>query len=215
MTADSVLTVFAFAFAVSFGAVVSPGPVSAAIVTESPRRGWLVGPLVATAHISLEAIVVVLIGLGLSRGMASPAAQRVIALGGGAMLLFLGGGYLLGVWRGNVRLPTASADAIPRSSAGLLALGALTTLSNPFWYAWWVTVAAGFLAQTQGLGVVGPIAFYLGHISADYAWDTALAVATSVGGRWLTDERYRLLILLTGGFMVYLGILFLRTGFGL
>lgn len=215
MPTNSVLSVFVFAFAVSFGAVVSPGPVSAAIVTESPRQGWQVGPLVATAHIALEAIVVVLLGLGLSRGMASPAMQRAIALGGGALLIFLGASYLWGVWRGGIQLPQAQAGAAPRSTASLLGLGALTTLSNPFWYAWWVTVAAGFLAQARGLGVVGPVAFYLGHISADYAWDTVLAVATSAGGRWLTDGRYRLLILLTGGFMVYLGVVFVQTGLGL
>ncbi len=212
MPTQSAFSVFLFAFAVSFGAVVSPGPVSAAIITESPRQGWLVGPLVATAHTLLEAIMVVLIGIGLTAGMAEPAIERAIALGGGALLIFIGGRYLVGVWRGTLRLPQANLADPPRSTGNLLALGALTTLSNPFWYAWWVTVAAGFLAQTRSLGLLGPLAFYLGHISADYAWDTFLSSATSLGGRWLTDGRYRALIIVTGGFMIYLGVLFLRTG---
>lgn len=214
MPTQSPFAVFLFSFGVSFGAVISPGPVSAAIVTESPRQGWLVGPLVATAHILLEAVIVILINFGLTAGMTDPAVENALALAGGLLLLFIGGRYLLGVWRGNLHLPEPDWTTPPRSVGGLLALGALTTISNPFWYAWWMTFAAGFLAQTRVMGALGPAVFYLGHISADYAWDTFLSVATSVGGRWLTDRRYRLLIAATGGFMIYLGVAFLRTGLG-
>ncbi|HEX9796172.1 MAG TPA: LysE family transporter [Anaerolineales bacterium] len=215
MPTDSPLAVFLFAFGVSIGAVISPGPVSAAIISESPRQGWRVGPLVAAAHVGLEAVVVLLISLGLASGMATPAIQRSVALGGGLLLLFIGGSYLVGVWRGRLRLPKPDAGA-PRLTTGrMLALGVGTTLSNPFWYAWWVTVAAGFLSQARPLGWAGPLAFYLGHLTADMAWDTLLSTATSLGGRWLTDRSYRWLLVLTGGFMLYLGAAFLRTGLGL
>jgi threonine/homoserine/homoserine lactone efflux protein len=90
-------------------------------------------------------------------------------------------------------------------------LGIGTTVSNPFWYTWWVTVAAGYLAQARELSLLAVGVFYLGHISADFAWDTALSVTTSAGSRFLTDQRYQTLIILTGLFMVYLGIVFLRS----
>jgi len=212
MPTDSLLAVFLFAFGVSIGAVVSPGPVSAAIISESPRQGWRVGPLVAAAHVGLEAVVVILISLGLASGLATPAIQRSVALGGGLLLLFIGGSYLIGVWRGSLRLPTPDAGTPSLTVSRMLALGVATTLSNPFWYAWWVTVAAGYLAQASPLGWTGALAFYLGHLSADMAWDTFLSTATSLGGRWLTDQRYRWLLVLTGGFMLYLGFIFLRTG---
>ncbi|MGA9533176.1 MAG: LysE family transporter [Anaerolineales bacterium] len=212
MPTHSLAAVYFFAFIVSFGAVVSPGPVSAAIISESPRQGWRVGPLVATAHVALEALIVILIGFGLAAGMASGWVRDAIAIGGGLMLLYIGGSYLHAVWRGTMHLPKASDDAPARSTSSLLSLGVVTTLSNPFWYAWWVTVAAGFLAQARPLGPAGPAAFYMGHISADYAWDSLLSAATSFGGRWLTDRRYQWMILVTGGFMVYLGFVFLRSG---
>jgi threonine/homoserine/homoserine lactone efflux protein len=41
---------FAFSFVVGFGAVITPGPISTAIVSESTRRGFVVGPLVAAGH---------------------------------------------------------------------------------------------------------------------------------------------------------------------
>jgi len=96
----------------------------------------------------------------------------------------------------------------------LIGLGILTTASNPFWYAWWVTVAAGYLAQAQALGQAAVGAFYIGHISADFAWNTTVAAATSAGRRWLTGGRYRILIAVMGTFMGYLGIRFLLTAFG-
>lgn len=212
MPVDSLVSVFGFAFLVSIGAVVSPGPVSAAIISESPRQGWRVGPLVASAHIALEAVIVLLIGLGLSSGMASASIERIIALAGGLLLLYMGASYLHGSATGRLSLPQGQDELPPRSPFSLLSLGLITTLSNPFWYAWWVTVAAGFLTQAGALGTAGVIAFYLGHISADLSWDSLLALAGSMGGRWLTPGAYRALLLLTGAFMAYLGVVFLRTG---
>jgi threonine/homoserine/homoserine lactone efflux protein len=211
MPSDSLVAVFIFSFLISFGAVVSPGPVSAAIVSESPRQGWKVGPLVAAGHTGLELIMVILISLGLAAGMDRAPIQRVISSAGGALLLFIGASYILQALRGRIRLPRPEEQAPLQTAATLLGLGAITTISNPFWYAWWVTVAAGYLAQASELGLASVGAFYLGHISADFGWDTTLSLATSVGSRWLTDKRYQGLILLTGAFLVYLGLVFLRN----
>jgi threonine/homoserine/homoserine lactone efflux protein len=215
MPTQNVAAVFIFSFLVSFGAVVSPGPVSAAIVSEGPRYGWKVGPLMALGHSALEAIITVLIAIGLSAGLATPGVQRLIAILGGFVLLWIGANYLLDTWRGSIHLPQAEAAGQGRKPFGLIGLGLATTLSNPFWYAWWVTVAAGYLAQAQSLGIWGPMIFYLGHISADFFWDSFLASAVSWGGRWLTDRRYQALIVVTGCFMLYLGVRFLWVGFTL
>lgn len=212
MPTESLLAVFGFAVAVSVGAVVSPGPVTAAILSESPRQGWLVGPLVACSHTLLELALVILIGLGLGAGLASPGISRIIALGGGVVLMIIGGSYIVGAARGSMRLPEADFSRPPRSTASLLGLGLVTTLSNPFWYAWWVTVAAGYLAQAQTLGFSGPAVFYLGHASTDYAWDTLLSSAAGAGRKWLTDRVYRWVILVTGAAMVFFGAWFLQTG---
>lgn len=211
MPTESLAAVFAFAFLFSFGAVVSPGPVSAAILSESPRHGWRVGPLVAGGHSTLELIVVILISLGLSAGMASPQIRTVIGLVGGAVLIAIGVSYLLGSLRGKIQLPDPTESTRPTSNLSLFGIGLVTTLSNPFWYAWWVTVAAGYLAQARALGVATVAVFYFGHISADFSWDTLLSTMASAGRRWLTPKRYQALILITGGFMVYLGLLFIRS----
>jgi threonine/homoserine/homoserine lactone efflux protein len=215
VSAQSLSEVLIFAFVVSFGAVVSPGPVTAAILSEAPRGGWRVGPLVASGHTFLELLMVILISVGLTSGMATPVVRNVIAVGGGLVLLWIGTSYIFSTWKGKIYLPEAESRQSKRSPRALVTLGIITTISNPFWYTWWVTVAAGYLTQALALGNAALGAFYLGHILADFAWDTTLAAASSASRRWLTDTRYRLLILLTGGFMVYLGVLFLRSAFAL
>ncbi len=212
MPTDSLAAVFAFSFVVGIGAVISPGPVTAAIVSESPRQGWLVGPLVATGHSVLEFVIVILIGIGLSAGMARPEIGTLISLGGGLLLLWMGGSYLWGVAKGRFRLPKPGQASQRRSLWGLMGLGMVTTISNPFWYAWWMTIAAGYLLQAQALGIAAVAMFYLGHISADFTWDTMLSGAVGTGRRWLTDRVYQALILVCGGFMTYLGALFVVAG---
>jgi len=56
------------------------------------------------------------------------------------------------------------------------------------------------------------IAFYLGHIAADYAWDTILSTVVGSGRRWMTDAVYRTLLLACGIFFIYLGGTFLVHG---
>jgi threonine/homoserine/homoserine lactone efflux protein len=94
---------FAFSFVVGFGAVVTPGPISTAIVTESARRGFITGPLVATGHVVLEFGMVVLVALGLSAGLRTPLVITVISVLGGAPLIWMGPAWSLA--RGRLRLP--------------------------------------------------------------------------------------------------------------
>ena len=213
MPTDSLIAVFIFSFLASFGAVVSPGPVTAAILSESPRAGWRVGPLIASGHSFLELIIVILISIGLTAGMTERTPRLVIAILGGLVLLYLGGSYIVRSIRGQIHLPEAQLALKDQSNLSFALLGIITTISNPFWYTWWVTVAAGYLAQAWELGGVVVMIFYLGHISADFAWDTLLSSTISAGRRWLTPKRYTGLIIATGIFMLYLGFLFLRSAF--
>jgi threonine/homoserine/homoserine lactone efflux protein len=208
----SLFAIFVFSFLVGAGAVVTPGPVSTAIVSQSPRQGWKAGPLVAAGHAMMEFVIVILIVLGLGAGLAHPNIQRLIATVGGGLLVWMGVMMLRAVLRGEMHLPGVDDRQNPLSSGQLVGLGMLATASNPFWYAWWVTVAASYLAQAQALNTAGVAAFYLGHVSADIAWDTTLSSVVGGGRRWMNDTIYRAIIVFCGAFFVYLGIVFLKQG---
>ena len=211
---SSVLAIFIFSFVLALGAVISPGPVSAAIVTQASQRGWIVGPLVAMGHSFLELLIVVLITYGLTTTLAIPGIQAVIAVIGGILLLWMGGAMILDVGRKRIQL-THPAEIKPAlNNQQLIRLGMVATASNPFWYAWWVTVAAGYLLQAQALSYSAVGAFYLGHISADFAWDTLLSTVIGGSRHWITPKIYSGLILVCGGFLIYLGVVFLLEGIG-
>jgi threonine/homoserine/homoserine lactone efflux protein len=199
---------YGFSFVVGLGAVVSPGPVSMAIVSESARRGFVVGPLVATGHSILELIMVTLLALGLSAGLNTPAITTTIALLGGVLLVWMGASMSWGALKGKIALPRPGADAKTLSNRQLIGLGMGATLVNPFWYAWWVTVAATYILAAQALGWAGVLAFYFGHISADYLWDSVLSGVVGSGRRWITDSIYKWLIAGCGMYLVYLGVVF-------
>jgi threonine/homoserine/homoserine lactone efflux protein len=215
MPTSSLLAVFVFSFAVGLGAVVSPGPVTTAIVSQAPGRGWLVGPLITAGHALLELAAALLIVVGLSGALANPVLQSAVALLGGLLLLWMGGGMLLNALRGRARLPGKDQDSRSLSRWQIVGLGAFTTIANPFWYAWWMTVAAGYLSEARAVGAATVAAFYLGHISADLGWNTLLSTVMTGGRRWITRRVYSILIGLCGAFLIYLGISFLWKGLGI
>jgi threonine/homoserine/homoserine lactone efflux protein len=80
--------------------------------------------------------------------------------------------------------------------------GIVLTLSNPYWWIWWLTFGAGFLALQPAYA-----AFFFGHLSADLVWFGFLALTASRGAMVL-GERYRWVVKGSGIAMVGFGILF-------
>ncbi len=195
--------------------MVTPGPVSTAIVGESTRRGFIVGPLVATGHCLLEFGMVVLLALGLSAGLNTPPVTTAVAVVGGGLLLWMGGGMVWGALKGGLRLPRPGVEVKLLSNWQLVGLGVGATLVNPFWYAWWVTVGTTYLAfpQVQALGFAGLLTFYFGHITGDYLWDSILSGVVGGGRKWIGDRVYRAIIGACGAYLVYLGVVFISTPF--
>jgi threonine/homoserine/homoserine lactone efflux protein len=205
---------FLFSFAVGFGAVVTPGPVSTAVVVESARRGFVVGPLVATGHVALEFVMVAILALGLSHGLQTPPVIVTISVVGGLLLIWMGGSMVWGAAKGKMALPKPGVEAKLLSNWQLLGLGIGATLVNPFWYAWWIAVGTTYLVLPQ-VRVFGLLVFYLGHIAGDYLWDSTLSGVVGGGRKWLTNRIYQALIVVCGLYLVYLGGQFGLSGWQL
>lgn len=206
------LSFFLFSFALAIGAVISPGPVSATVVSQSPNRGWIVGPLISSGHAALELLIVCLITFGLAQTLQQTLIHTTIAILGGVLLIWMGSHFTLGAVSGRLHLPTKLENELPMQYTKIFSLGILATLSNPFWYAWWATVASTYLAQAKEMSLIYVGAFYLGHISADYTWNTFLSTIVGKGSRWMTQTIYQVLMSLCGLFLIYMGIIFLLKG---
>ena len=229
------LGLFAWSFGVAIGPVVSPGPISTAVVTEGVRRGLRVGPLISTGHALVELLMVGALALGMGQVLKHPALAAGVGILGGLFLLWMGGTMGWSALRGRSRLPRAVDGEYPEPDFGelsrvvegcatlrlaqggfrsLIGLGVATTVGNPFWYVWWIGVGGGYVLASGQQGLIALAAFYLGHISADYAWNTLLATVVASGRPWLNDRVYQALLVVCGAFLVYTGLRFIWAGIG-
>ena len=94
----------------------------------------------------------------------------------------------------------------------MLTLGMAASITNPFWYAWWMTAAAAYLLQAKAVGWLPVAGFYLGHISADFLWNTILSAVVGGGRKFITDRVYSALIGVCSLFLIYLAVRFLMAG---
>ena len=126
MPTHSFIAVFLFSFSMAIGAVLTPGPVTTAIISQAPRLGWKTGLLVSIGHAIIELLMVVLITLGLSTLLAAPIAQVIIAILGGLLLLYMAVSMFTDVFKGKMFLPANTENASAISPVRLIGLGILT-----------------------------------------------------------------------------------------
>lgn len=170
---------------VSFGAGVGlglslagpPGPVNALIARESTRGGMWAGIRAGYPAPLLDSVALVVVLVGLPRVLDVARWSPWLAGIGAVLLLYL------------------SADiAKVRPDPKPLAQGAVwaVTLSNPFFYAWWPSVGASFMAATGSWGVVGFLlaifgwvagfSFLMAHGAARWSWFTPTVALFSADG---------------------------------
>ena len=63
---DSLVGIFLSSFAIAFSGAIVPGPVLTVTVSETAKRGFFAGPLIVCGHGILEALLIVLVVMGLS-----------------------------------------------------------------------------------------------------------------------------------------------------
>jgi len=206
------MAVFAFSFSMAIGAVLTPGPVTTVIISQSPRLGWKTGWLISIGHAIIELIMALFIVFGLSTFLGSQSAQTAIAILGGIFLLWMGGSMLFRVYQGKMTLHMDLKPDETYSNIRLLGLGIITSLSNPFWYVWWMTAAAVYLLEAKTAGWLIVAGFYFGHIGADFTWNIILSGLVGSGKRVINDRVYAGLIGVCALFLIFLAIKFLLTG---
>jgi threonine/homoserine/homoserine lactone efflux protein len=86
----ALLAIFGSSFLISLSGALMPGPLFTLSVRETLRRGFWVGPLLATGHALIELALVVALALGLSEFLAEGKGTAVIAMLGGLFLIWMG-----------------------------------------------------------------------------------------------------------------------------
>jgi threonine/homoserine/homoserine lactone efflux protein len=198
-----VLTILGGSFVIALSGALMPGPLFTMTIAETARRGFWAGPLLMTGHSLLELVLVVAIILGLGPFLKQATVMAVIALLGGATLVWLGADMIYHAGKLSLRTDAVPQNRVPTGHPVIM--GALASLANPYWIIWWATIGLGYLVSSMKFGMLGVTIFFLGHISGDYAWYSLVSYAVSRGKRVLRDQSYRWTIRVCGVLLLGFG----------
>jgi threonine/homoserine/homoserine lactone efflux protein len=193
---------------ISLSGVIMPGPVFAVTVA----RGYVdrgAGALVAVGHGLIEFPLMVLIYFGLAQLFALGIVKSIVGLVGGGMLVFMG-------W-GMIRLKGDFALRIPSTRYGSVAGGVVTTGANPYFFLWWATVGATLIVGSTVFGLVGFLLFTVTHWSCDFFWYLFVSMAVFKSKRLWSQRTYRIVLAVCaliligfGGWFIFSSLQYLK-----
>jgi threonine/homoserine/homoserine lactone efflux protein len=93
-------------------------------------------------------------------------------------------------------------------------MGIIASISNPYWTLWWASIGLGYLVAAMKLGLGGAVIFFLGHITADFAWYSIVSLGVSRGKALIKDKTYQMIIRMCGVFLLGFGVWFLIAAKG-
>ncbi len=202
-------------FILSLTGALAPGPLSAAVVQQTNKRGKLHGILPMVGHAIVEIGIIAVIILSVQMVIEN---QLIIDLikGGGSLVIILFGFMALREYRYNDNLQSKESEAgISAATAAEATIqGALVSILSPYFLLWWI--AAGFTAVSSlmeslevGTVFLAGVLVYLVHISTDLLFGVVLAVGTDKAGKKAKVGGINWISVMVGVFQIVLGMWFL------
>jgi threonine/homoserine/homoserine lactone efflux protein len=194
-------------FTIGLTGALVPGPMLFATIELSLKKGWLTGPEVVFGHILVELVLSILILFGVASFIGSGAISAVSIIGGFSLTVF-------GLLTVKDAKTTASAGLSPETSglkltSNPVALGLITSVSNPYFWIWWLTAGSALVLKAYELGIIISIAYILGHWTADLSWFTAISGSFSRGKTLFSQQTHRYILYACGTFLIFFGLYFM------
>ena len=140
----------------------------------------------------------------------------VIAASGGIVLVIFGIITILGSRTMSLSGTTGSLKEVtpgerPAGGRGIDKIflsGILTSIANPYFWVWWLSIGSAMVVAGLEGGLVLGAAFLVGHWVADISWYTVVSVTIHRGRTVLSDSWYHAIIAVCGAFLVIFGLWF-------
>ncbi|HEX2946275.1 MAG TPA: LysE family transporter [Clostridia bacterium] len=202
------IEVFLKSLLIGYSGAVMPGSLLTYTLDKSMKAGAKAGFLISVGHALLELVLVILIFLGAGKYLGTTAAQTVIGILGGLVLIFFGVGMVTDIVKGRISIDfNKPADG---KYGNIIVGGALISASNPYFIIWWAAVGLGLIMNAyNSLGIPGIVLFYFGHILADFTWYCFISALISKARTFINLKVYRAVIILLGICLVGFGLSFL------
>lgn len=208
------LVLFSTSFLVGFSGASAPGPLMTLVLAQSSIGGWRKSLEIVSGHAILEAVLITLLLLGFQTFLETPIFLRSFSLIGSLFLIYSGITLFLDIIKDRA-FPSQGSEDPPRSKVytfnpSLILAGGLTSLANPYWLLWWLTVGVSFIAQAKNYLITGILAFYIGHILSDYIWYLFIGFLGEGLSLPFWRKVYRYILIIASFFLTGFGIYFLR-----
>ena len=202
--------IFLTSFTITFSGAMMPGPVLSATIHQTAKHGAWAGVLITVGHAILELVLMAGLFFGLEKVLKDQkAALAIVGIVGGLMLLYMAYGM--------ARYKPGAIEAEAGGARGgswlePVAAGIVTSVSNPFWIGWWLTIGLSYITISYSQGLLGLAVFYVAHELADFAWYGTLGFALAKGRKFAGGTAMKALVLACAVFMAAMGVWFLVTG---
>jgi len=163
-------------------------------------------------HAILEISLIMALVAGLAAYLVRSEFTMVIALLGGAFLIYLGVSMVRDAWKNSISLAELQASSTGTKSMNPVLAGLTVSFANPLWHLWWATIGLSYISLAMQNGTVGLLAFLGGHFSSDLAWYSLVSLAVSGGRRFMSQNVYNIILLCCGVFMLGIGGYFVLWG---
>lgn len=199
---------FATSFIVALSGAMMPGPLLTVTIANSAKKGFWEGPLLVLGHGILELLLVIAIVLGMSQLFKSNLFLITVSVLGGGMLMYMGYDMI----KSAKSLTLTPQKTHPKKTIldkSSILTGIVVSAANPYWTLWWATIGLGYLLSAVKFGLLGVMAFFIGHILADLVWYAFVAFGISKGKKLMKDSTYQMIIKICGTILIIFGGYFL------
>lgn len=187
-------------FAVGLSGALVPGPMLFATIDSSMRKGWTSGPKVVLGHALLETVLCILIVLGMTSFVGEKELSAISLLGSVVLILF--GILTIKDARGGVLSIGSEINLI---SANPVAAGFVTSLSNPYFWIWWLAAGSALVLKGLEISLLAAALFVFGHWMADLSWFSIVSASFSKGKELMSSRTYEIVLLSCGMFLILFG----------
>jgi len=185
---------------ISLSGVMMPGPVFAMAVAKG-YKDRKAGILIALGHAAVEFPLMFLIYFGFTWFFSSITVQKVISFVGGLILIYTG----LHLFKTQKK----KNEELAGSKRGSFVVGVLTTVANPYFFLWWITIGAALILNASTFGFTAFLVFTVVHWSCDLLWDAFVSATVYGTRRFWTDKAYKIVFAFCFVILVGFGVWFI------
>jgi len=187
-------------FLISLSGVIAPGPVTAVALCKGARSPNA-GALIAVGHGIIEMPLIALLVLGFGRFVMIPWVKIVIAIAGGAFLIYTGIDML--------RTAGRTFTATENDKHGPVLARILLSAGNPSFLIWWAAVGVTLIFTARTYGVFGVVVFSFVHWLCDIGWLWFISAMSYNGGIFFGKIFQKVLFYICGILLLGFGAKFI------